>query len=86
MGYFFVSDGGLELGEYDDFSDAIEAALDAARSKANLFGIDESEINTYKNGRGPWQDADPRSPGWEAGACPDVYSGYGWPHVFWCEE
>lgn len=86
MGYYYVTDGGLELGEYDDFGDALEAALDAARSKAELCGVDESEIDTYQNGRGPWRDDDPTHRGWEAGACPNEHDGEGWPRVKWCSD
>jgi hypothetical protein len=79
MGYYTITDGGPDEGHYEDFHDALDAAMDLAGRMAADQGLDEEAIDTFENG----DRSDPASKSWEAGACPDGNDGAYWPHVEW---
>lgn len=85
MGYYTVTDGGPDNGQFDDFDEALDFSLDCALTKAADDGIDEEDIDTFVNGqRGPWPNTgDFHGRYWEAGACPRGSDGAYWPHVKW---
>lgn len=86
MGYYTVTDGGPDVGRFNDFDEALAFAL----NQALLHSADDEEaesIEIFVNGApGPWRNTDAGRT-WEAGAgpandpCADglIY----WPHVEW---